>query len=255
MRLIYLDEAGRGAGDGHYFVVAGVVVEGDQQYRDVDAYLRELGRQYFPDDPDSVVFHAQNIWHGSGRFPRETWSRFKRHRLLKKLAEIPRRFNLLVVCGPVLRAKFPSTILLEEVEDKNQEIAIHASALLICALAVEEWIRLSAPSENAILFAENTDRVKRVIKNVHRHAKNPAWADNFVAQHSSRNAGLLPLTHIIDTVHFVEKHDSRLLQVADICAFFIKRQLNGKSDAAPFYERLRSQMWRYPYAGERQQSA
>jgi hypothetical protein len=247
VRLVYLDEAGRSRNEGRYLVVAGAIVHGDQQYREVDAYLRDLRDTHFPGDADGVAFHAKDIWHGTGRFPRETWARTKRVELLQRLIEVPEKFGLYLVCGLVRWEAFPTTIVLPDVKDGTREIAAHASAILMCALSVEEWMRLAFPNENAMLYAEDTDRVKRVVKTVHRQCKDPKWAEQFLQQSSAKTT-LLPFTHIIDTVHFVEKADSRLLQVADVCAFFIRRYLNGSADAAPFYQRIVRRLWRVPKA-------
>ncbi len=47
-----------------------------------------------------------------------------------------------------------------------------------------------------------------------------------------------PITRIRDTVHFAEKAESPALQIADICAFVIKRYLAGARDGDRFYRIL-----------------
>jgi hypothetical protein len=48
--------------------------------------------------------------------------------------------------------------------------------------------------------------------------------------------------HIVETVHFAEKAESMPLQVADTCAFVIKRRLMDKEDAGEFYGLLRNEI-------------
>ena len=48
----------------------------------------------------------------------------------------------------------------------------------------------------------------------------------------------LPITKIVDTVHFVEKDDAFLLQIADVCALMIRYAYEGKSSAKEFFNLL-----------------
>jgi hypothetical protein len=57
--------------------------------------------------------------------------------------------------------------------------------------------------------------------------------------------------HIIDTVHFAGKSESAPLQIADACAFVIKRHLMEKEDAATFFGTLRPQLYCYEEQGLR----
>jgi hypothetical protein len=52
----------------------------------------------------------------------------------------------------------------------------------------------------------------------------------------------LAFTRIVDTVHFAEKSHSSPLQVADACAFAIKRHLMAKPHSDRFYEPLKPRM-------------
>jgi hypothetical protein len=52
----------------------------------------------------------------------------------------------------------------------------------------------------------------------------------------------MPLERIVETVHFVHKTESSLLQIADICAFAIKRYLMKASHHERLYEPLREQI-------------
>jgi hypothetical protein len=52
----------------------------------------------------------------------------------------------------------------------------------------------------------------------------------------------VPLTRIVDTVHYAEKLDSSPLQIADACAFTIMRRLRRGADCERFYKLLEPQM-------------
>jgi hypothetical protein len=52
----------------------------------------------------------------------------------------------------------------------------------------------------------------------------------------------LILNRVIDTVHFAEKKSSSILQVADACAFFVKRRLMNTSEHMRFFGPLKPRM-------------
>src|SRR5712692_5642963 len=106
MQLVYLDEAGiSNAAQEPFLVVAGVIVNPDRRWRDLEAHFAKLSRKYFrKHDGPPIVFHAKDIWHGHGLFPRATWPLKKRLKLLGELAEIPALFGLPIVVGYENRA-------------------------------------------------------------------------------------------------------------------------------------------------------
>jgi hypothetical protein len=54
------------------------------------------------------------------------------------------------------------------------------------------------------------------------------------------------MTRIVDTVHFASKRDCGPLQLADACAFIIKRKMAQKPDADRFYSALEPMLtWRH----------
>src|ERR1700722_7908440 len=75
VRLVYLDEAGvSNPAQEPVLVVAGVIVNPDRQWKELEAYFRDLAHTLFPDDdPYRFVFHAKDIFHGSGPFNRSRW--------------------------------------------------------------------------------------------------------------------------------------------------------------------------------------
>ena len=76
VRLVYFDEAGIGdVAKEPFAVVAGVIVEGDKQWRAVEAHLRTLVEQYVqPNDQAGFIFHAKDIHHGARKMPRDRYA-------------------------------------------------------------------------------------------------------------------------------------------------------------------------------------
>ena len=91
VRLVYLDEAGTTTG-ASWLAVAGVIVHGDQQWREADRRVAALIDKHIPKaDRPGFVFHATDIFHGSRYFDRKKpeWaSRERRWAILEDLAQI-----------------------------------------------------------------------------------------------------------------------------------------------------------------------
>ena len=51
-------------------------------------------------------------------------------------------------------------------------------------------------------------------------------------------ARILPLRRIVETAAFAEKQESSVLQVADICAFVIKRRMMMKLDSERWIQQI-----------------
>jgi len=232
VRLVYLDEAGISNPEHEpYLVVAGVIVNPDRQWKELEAYFRDLAYQLFPDaDPYRFVFHAKDIFHGSGPFDRKTWSRKERMKIMGQLAQVPRLFALPIVMGELDRIKADQEVrrLSPDTTKKSRHNFIHTHAFINAIQRVQYWMEKNAPEETAMLIAEDTPEMKSTLKNVHEGYTDKTRQDD--------EAFRAP--NIIDAVHFAQKKDSLLLQIADHCAFIIKRKLMGKSDVNEFYDAI-----------------
>jgi hypothetical protein len=238
VRLIYLDEAGISNPDEEpYLVIAGIIINPDQDWIALQRHLQSLVRKYLghlpTQDRDNFVFHAKDIFHGSGHFPRATWDRSKRMELLVTLSEIPKRFHLPVVFGFVSRSVAAaiyrgtfSGISESEILDLS-----HADAFAQVARSVDDWMEKNAPSEVAMLIGERSGRIDNLLKAIH-HAYS-RYSD-YVEKYTIKN--------IVDTVHFAGKKESVLLSIADMCAFIVKRRLAGKQDVDECFKQIHSRV-------------
>ena len=112
----------------------------------------------------------------------------------------------------------------------------------MCAVAAERYMRQSAePSEVASLVVENNDNSQKAIKAMHMllRSRNPNEATSVVVSDLKQMApGCVPLNKIVHGVYFASKEDSVLLQIADACAFTIRRFLEAKTDIKEFCDVL-----------------
>ena len=232
VKLVYLDEAGiSNPAQEPILVVAGVVIDPDRQWKDIETYFRDLARQLFPDeDPHRFVFHAKDIFHGSGPFDRSIWSRDERMKILRQLAQVPALFNLPIVVGAVNRKEAEKDLkeVLPNATAKGIAQQVHVVAFAEAIQRLQFWMEKNSPDEVAMLIAEDVAGVKDAIRMIHEGYTDPTDHDD----------GAFSARNVVDAVHFAKKDELLLLQVADHCAFIVKRALMGKSDIAPHYNLL-----------------
>jgi uncharacterized protein DUF3800 len=246
VRLIYLDEAGiSNPAQEPLLVVAGVAVNADRQFKQVEAYLDELIEKHVPKEKrDGCVFHAMDIFHGTKRFDRKSWSFEKRLEILDDLAAIPKKFDLPICYGLTDRPSIPG-LLMGPASPSLIEIIAHGHAFFKFLMQMEVVLRATAQDEVGMLIAEDRDRVRKALKVAHAGFRGRALKE-FQADWEKLKEGLfkllLPLERIVETVHFAQKGESSLLQVADICAFAIKRHCMQASHSDRLYNPMRDQL-------------
>ena len=100
VRIVYLDESGTSRGE-RLAVVAGVMIDADNQLIAVEEHMERLVERYIPeDDRGDFFFHATNIWSGTKYFKdRDLWPLERRLEILHDLVEIPQKFDIPVVFG------------------------------------------------------------------------------------------------------------------------------------------------------------
>ena len=237
VRIAYLDEAGI-SNPKHepWLVVGGIILHADEHWRPLDEHFRAIGRRYLPDDP-KPVFHAKDIFHGTGKFDRKSWPRTRREHLLSELIEIPRKFDFPIVMGFTHRERFGAEIRKQypDMSPAQCHLITHADTFVKTAQVVEAWMTRVQRDETAMLIAEDTPKMKRPLKLLHGE-----YTDRF--KKIGAGGKLFHSSHIVETVHFAEKAESMPLQVADACAFVFKRHLMDKEDAETFIDIMRPQI-------------
>jgi hypothetical protein len=250
VRLIYIDESGKSnPRQETYTALAGVIINGDQDYQQLETHLKSLVRKHIPEeDRPGFVFHAMDIFHGSRYFQRDKWPREKRHSILEDLAKIPTKFHLTVIPGFVQRLPFMADFRqrVPSATDEWINHMIHIEAFINVARATDTWMRQNAPHEVAMLVAEKTGKVEAFLKLIHGAFSTETvdiyWENREIDRELRKNNKQL-ISHaafktrrIIDTIHFAAKGESALLQIADTCAFLLKRQLMQKQDSAGLFD-------------------
>jgi hypothetical protein len=108
-------------------------------------------------------------------------------------------------------------------------------------VVVEDFMR-DCTNEIALIIAEDRDIVRRAVKEALALYRSPeqlkAWGLD--------KKHLLPFRRIRDTVHFARKPESRHLQLADACTFFIKGHLNRQVKGDFLYTELKPMLLVFP---------
>jgi Protein of unknown function (DUF3800) len=248
VRLVYLDEAGTSnPKEEPFLVVAGLAVNADRQFKEVEACLDSLLRKHVS-EPDGIVFHTMELWHGTKQFDRDHFPLEKRLEILGDVAQIPRKFGLPIFYDSTNRLEIRSalpTLVGVPIKQDLLERVIHAHSFLHFIAQLETFMRENAPDEVAMLIAEDRPEVRSIVKFTHGifRGRGPKQLQASFEQIKNRLLGrLMPLEKIIETVHFVQKRESSLLQIADLCAFAIKRNMMKAKHWERLYTPLHDQV-------------
>jgi hypothetical protein len=235
MRLTYVDEGGIAKHE-PFMVVSGVIIDGDRQLVAIENHLDILVQKHIPEeDRPGLIFHATDIWSGGGYFKdRDKWPRDRRLLILEDLSKIPKHFDVPVAWGYVDKSKFPDPKFACLFSTAEIDVATHVMAFTECSLVTEMFMH-ECTNEITVIIAEDRDVVRRAVKEAHAMYRNPAE----IKKYGLDKNPLLPFRHIRDTVHWAKKEESRHLQLADACTFFILGILNKRVLGEPFYSELR----------------
>jgi hypothetical protein len=244
VRLTFLDEAGiSNPTQEPIVVIAGIVVHGDVQYKPLRARIQKVVEDWIPpQDRDGFIFHATDLFSGGGYFSRNLWPLCIRWQILEELCSIPYEFDLPIVFGFQNRWAVPRTFEGKAVKDNIHTAAMQLIAFTHCLIGIERWMRAETdPSENVMLIAEDKPEVKSAFKEIHRVAQNPDKIKQSIPAKLAESEEL-PVTRIVDDIYFTDKQGSVPLQIADVCAFVIKRHLMKRDYIYRFYGHLRPQL-------------
>jgi hypothetical protein len=231
MRLIYIDEAGTSAHE-PISLVAAVILNADLHWRKADSELSRLFDAYVPRDlREGYVFHSKDVFGGGAH--RELWDEGARMQLMKGVASIPRRLGLVLTIGST-RRDAPA----EDVGSLRPEQFHHVMAFLMCLAHADAFARVICHGEVAVAVAEDCPPMRTALgKMLSLLRDNPIHLDpTLVDENSSPGPKSLASESLIDRIHFAGKADAPLLQIADACAFAMRRYLCGQSKGRELME-------------------
>ncbi len=228
MRMVYLDEAGiSNPQQEPFLVVSAIVVHADNDLIAVERHLDKVVRRHIPQEHwNTFVFHATHLFNWGGNVFTKNhpdWPLQKRLEIADELAAIPKKFKLPVAFGFVERALFPQSFELPpDTSNHDKTIAAHTCAFVTCATMVDMWMRQQAPTEVCMLIAEDNSSARSAIRDMQQYHQNK---NAFDLIDDPRVRQFYPLRKVKEDPLFQAKRPSSVLQLADFCAYVVKRFL------------------------------
>jgi len=206
VRLTFLDEAGiSNREEEPIVVIGGIIVHGDFQYKSLRSPVQQVIDNYIPIyDREGFVFHAAELFSGGKYFDRHLWPLCVRWKILEELASIPQELDLPVIFGFQERTKVPGEIDGQLVKDNMHTAACQLLAFSHCLIGIERWMRRDTDNEVTMLIAEDKPEVKQAFKAIHRICQREDRIIRYMPQ-KFRASPELPVTRIIDDIHFTDK--------------------------------------------------
>lgn len=246
MRYVFIDEAGTSQNE-PVSVVAGVIIHADKDCLRADEAVNEV-LDLIPEQMRNkcAVFHAKKIW-GDPKL-RDNWSLDKRKSLLCSMMSIPRDLELSLAVGACKRTtQLPQDIL------KSRKISLaqahHGIAFQECVARADSFInKYARRNEVATVISEDVPQSKRLLKHLAKWLLKTGYAvprEDVRLIHADGGPLLdvdefrtRKISRIRMPIHFVEKQDEALLQIADACAFAFRRFLSQQDHGPDFVKAI-----------------
>jgi hypothetical protein len=160
------------------------------------------------------------------------------------MMSVPRELNLTLAIGVCLRT---TQLPMDGLQRRKISLAQahHGIAFQECIARADSWIEKYARyNEVATIIAEDVPDSKKLLRHLARYLLKPGYTipkeDVRLVQHGSEplidinEFRIRRISRIRMPPHFVEKQDEPLLQIADACAFGLRRFLSEQSHGNDF---------------------
>ena len=239
-----MDEAGTSARE-PVTVIVGLIADADNHVMSAEALALELLGSVPPQHRDGFVFHATQVY-GDKQYHAD-WSITDRLHLLKGMMSIPRRIGMAVTVAAHWRNSVDFSEAAQSVGISQAQWE-HMQAFGLCLAVADRNIRRNAgPREVATAVAEDVPDMRRFLKLAPRAwRENPRHMSGDMLRTTAKDeeagynvqSGELRITRIRNAVHFVEKSEDPLVQVADACAYGFRRYFAGEKFGADFVDAI-----------------
>ena len=239
VRFIYIDEAGISAKE-PATVVVGVIVHADTQWRIGERLMRQVLDTVPAKFRPGFVSHAKAIW-GDPKY-RADWDYQARFTFLCRMMAIPITAGLTVSWAVVSR----DAIVPGALYGWRKEQVQHAEAFQLCAATADKFVRdYCGADELATLVAEDSPDVRTLLRSavaILRTRPEVIPIENVIVSELEGKGSHQPIElkvqRIVDTVHYAAKRQAIFLQIADACAFAIRRHVAGQSCGDDFVKAM-----------------
>lgn len=223
MYLLYVDEAGTSRPEPHS-IYAGVLVKASK-WRAVE---REMERVFDLHVPASVrrgfIFHGKEVFNGGRTVDRSVWPLEDRLAFFTDFVSIPRRLNCPIAIGKQCRnaeVPLPPNIDCTALEFQN------VMTLLGCLREADKCVRyFSPPGQICVAVAEDNPPMRQLVTRAFLSLRHSSELLRLGPEHTMNGQSItFSGQSFVDMIHFAPKHGAPLLQLADACAFAMRRFL------------------------------
>ena len=244
LRYVFVDEAGTSARE-PVTVVTGIIADADSHVMSAEALALEAIGAVPEEFRDGFVFHAMQVY-GDKKY-QSGWSLGDRLRLLKTMMSIPRRLGMNIAVAAQWRnaADFSDDIKGLGLTHSQFE---HCIAFSQCVAIADRNIRTHAgPREVATVVAEDVPEMRKFLKHTSRMLREDPYyltpemlreLEGDKERGYSEQSGEVRVSRIRNSIHFVEKADDPLVQIADACAYGFRRFFAGEKFGVEFAEAI-----------------
>lgn len=222
MHIAYLDDSRDEKGAD--LAVIGALLIPDSHFHVTEAFVGLAVEQLIPEDKLEKFeeFHAAELHGGHGVF--EGIEDGHRYEVIRNLLNVVAVHEFPFVYSAVSRKALSSTAF-----GSSEAIDI---AFRMCARAVEEHMRDRETDGLCLfIFDDTTDvnlkrRLRATFAALRKRVRPPNWNDN-------------TLCHSHDDMYFGDSKYSIGIQLADLCTYFVSRNIKHRSDPENFFEVFR----------------
>jgi hypothetical protein len=227
MYLVYMDEAGTSAPE-PVTVVAGIITHADRHWQYAFDELNRILNVHVPHAlREGFIFHAKDLWNGYRN--EVSWSFDQRRALVEEVVSIPFRLGIPIAYGKMYRDSLSKGFA--GLPDKKLPKLQHVLAFSYTVAEANKYIReIGAGGELGAIVAEDVHDMRRALRTSLTMNFPSITPDMQAPTQEQARKGILPpqrelgrVDRIIDTIHFVDKDSAPLLQIADACAFSMRR--------------------------------
>ena len=210
MYVIYLDESGdqKGWNNQDHFIIGGLAIH-EGQIRHLSKVLDDVQAQFFPNISVPLKFHATDINSGRSRF--------------RSISKDTRMMILESIYDEIAKVTYPNAVLFAT--------SMHITAVSNPEQALRDTFQDIAQRINTFLTRLYRQRnPQKGLLIIDRSQSTENRYRTFVSDFQSHGTEYGYLGNLVDIPYFSQSSDTRLLQLADFCAYAVFRYYERNDD-------------------------
>jgi hypothetical protein len=234
VRVVFSDETESGSAEGIIAVTA-VMMNMESQWEPLEKDFASLPRSWSfrREVKGSRLF--RDIHKGRGKDSAET---------LRGICAIPVSRGIPIFSGAVDSKGFKQ-VKRSVLGDQKHSWSPYDVALLVCFNSVDSYLETVAPWEK-VLWISDAAPYRRPMKTAMTIQK--VMAESNIMQKLGLDSSKAFKSHLMDPIYFGDSHESRAIQLADVCCSVVSGHLLGDPIAESYYAQIKPRLVSPPAA-------